>query len=231
MSIRFIWFDIGYTLLYQYREKAYQELLLEFGVDLPLEKIEQEFHLTDKLFFREYPGAFGKVREAVLPWFSAVLNYRLGVRLNILEFAPRWMAAQDAITDFWRPFDCVRETLANLKARSFGLGIISNWAPSARDLLHRYDLGHYFDPIIISSEVGYAKPDSRIFEIALERAGVTATESLYIGDNYYDDVLGCRSLGLSTLIINRFGRLGVEEIKDQTIIKDISEIERHLDGH
>jgi putative hydrolase of the HAD superfamily len=38
------------------RETTYQQALKNFGIDVPLADIEKEFHLTDKLFMREYPS-------------------------------------------------------------------------------------------------------------------------------------------------------------------------------
>ena len=67
MNVSFVWFDIGYTLLYMQRETTYQQALRKLGVDVPLEDIEREFHLTDKLFMREYPGIFLKPREVFMP--------------------------------------------------------------------------------------------------------------------------------------------------------------------
>jgi putative hydrolase of the HAD superfamily len=68
------------------------------------------------------------------------------------------------------------------------------------------------------------KPDPRIFDIALHKAAVTAQECIYIGDNYYDDALGSRKVGIPALIINRFGKLGVEEIEDCPVISRLSDI-------
>ena len=68
------------------------------------------------------------------------------------------------------------------------------------------------------------KPDPRIFEIALQQAGAAAQDCIYIGDNYYDDAIGSRKVGMPALIINRFGNLGVEEIKDCPVIGHLSDI-------
>ena len=54
MAIRFVWFDMGYTLLYMQRETTYQQALRKFNIEVSLADIEKEFHLTDKLFMREY---------------------------------------------------------------------------------------------------------------------------------------------------------------------------------
>jgi len=98
------------------------------------------------------------------------------------------------------------------------MGIISNWDHSARGLLAAHGLTGFFDPIVISSEVGCEKPSERIFRIALEKAGVPAERCLYVGDNYYDDAVGCRKVGMRPLILNPYGRLGIEEIEDCPLI-------------
>ena len=86
----------------------------------------------------------------------------------------------------------------------------------------------FFDHLVISCEVDCTKPDKRIFEIALQQAGVSARDCIYIGDNYYDDVLGSRKVGMNALVINRFGRLGVEEITDCPVIHRLSDLFDHI---
>ena len=50
--------------------------------------------------------------------------------------------------------------------------------------------------------MGVEKPDPRIFRIALERAGVAATEAVYVGDLYSIDVVGARAAGLSAILMD-----------------------------
>ncbi|NPE31890.1 hypothetical protein HNV12_28810, partial [Methanococcoides sp. SA1] len=76
----YLWFDLGYTLLYLNREKAYQQALAELDINLPLETIERGFHFMDKLFMREYPGLFGGAPGIYMPWFLGRLNYQLGIK-------------------------------------------------------------------------------------------------------------------------------------------------------
>jgi putative hydrolase of the HAD superfamily len=58
----------------------------------------------------------------------------------------------------------------------------------------------------------------------LQKAAVAARDCIYIGDNYYDDALGSRKVGMPAIIINRFGRLGVEEIEDCPLIGHLSDL-------
>jgi len=230
LRVSFIWFDIGYTLLYMQRESTYQEALREFGIDKPMDDIKRGFHLTDKLFMREYPGIFLKPREVYMPSYLGILNYRMGINLNVCELDAYWEEVKKNMDNYWLPFKGVSEVLNTLKKDSIGLGVISNWDCTARDVLDAAGLIDYFDHLIISCEVGVNKPDPQIFKLALQTADVKAQECIYVGDNYYDDVLGSRKVGIVAVIINRFGTLGIEEINDCPIIGDISNVLNFLKG-
>ena len=224
MKLSFVWFDIGYTLLHMQREATYKKALKKFGIDISLEDIEKEFHLTDKLFMREYPGAFLSGREVFMPWYLGMMNYHLGISLNVCELNGCWEEIKRAVKNYWLPYDGVRQMLKELKNRSIGRGIISNWDHTARNILEGAGILEYFEPIVISAEVGHNKPDAEIFNLALQTAGITAKDCIYVGDNYYDDALGSRKVGMEPYIINRFGTLGVEEINDCQIINHVADI-------
>jgi putative hydrolase of the HAD superfamily len=230
VTITFIWFDLGYTLLYQTREAAYREVLAELGHEFPLERLEREYHLADKLFMREYPGVFGQDPGTFAPWFLGVLNHRLGIRTDLCR---TWRRLKQVLADDhtgWLPFDGAPEALADLKRRGYRLGVITNWDPSARKLLAERGLDGYFEQVVVSSEVGCAKPDRRIFDLAAAAAGVRPAECLYVGDNYYVDTVGARGAGMASLVVNRFGRLGVEEVVDAPIVAHVGEVARWLES-
>ena len=202
MAVSFVWFDIGYTLLYMQRETTYQQALRDFGIEVPLADIEKEFHLTDKLFMREYPGFFLTPREVFMPSYLGIMNYHLKISLNVCELDAHWESIKTKMDNYWLPFEGVSDVMEALKQKSIGLGIISNWDCTARDILTAAGLIDYFDHIIISCEVDCSKPDPAIFNLALQTAAVIARNCLYIGDNYYDDALGSRKVGVPALIIN-----------------------------
>lgn len=87
-----------------------------------------------------------------------------------------------------------------LAARGVGLGIVSNTGRTPgvilRRVLERHGLLGYFGAISYSDEVGFRKPEARIFHVTLERAGVAAGEALHIGDNPDADVVGAQGVGM-----------------------------------
>jgi putative hydrolase of the HAD superfamily len=95
-------------------------------------------------------------------------------------------------------------TLTELRARGYGLGLLTNRHNVGRfhELLDQMDLWPYFDLVLASGEVGIQKPDPRIFDAALDRLGAQAEESLYVGDNYWADVVGARRAGLTPVLLD-----------------------------
>ena len=230
MNISFIWFDLGYTLLYQQREEPYRAVLAELGHAFTRERVELEYHLADKLFMREYPGLFGHDPATFAPWFLGVLNHRLGVRTDLCRLWQQLRGTSAYSQASWVPFDGAAEALADLRRRGYRLGVITNWDPSARGILAAHGLDAYFEQVVVSCEAGCEKPEPRIFEIATGAARVAPAACLYVGDNYYVDTVGARAAGMASVVVNRFGRQGVEEIADVPIIAHVREIAGWLES-
>ncbi len=95
-------------------------------------------------------------------------------------------------------------TLTELRARGYGLGLITNRTNVERfhELLDQVELRPYFDLILASGEVGVLKPDPGIFSAALERIEAKAESSVYIGDNYWADVVGARRAGVTPVLFD-----------------------------
>jgi putative hydrolase of the HAD superfamily len=73
---------------------------------------------------------------------------------------------------------------------------------SAPGELHKVGLLGYFDPIVISGDHGYRKPDRRLFQLALDGMGVAAANTLFVGNDMRRDIYGAREAGLKTVMFN-----------------------------
>lgn len=95
------------------------------------------------------------------------------------------------------------ETLIYLKTQGYNLGVISNGITIKQwEKLIRLDLHHFFDHVITSEEAGVEKPDKQIFEVALEKMGSTAEESVMIGNKFSEDIMGALNIGISAILVN-----------------------------
>lgn len=96
------------------------------------------------------------------------------------------------------------ETVTALRERGYRLGLITNRENVERfhDLLDQLDLWATFDLTLASGEVGISKPEPGIFFFALERVGAAAARSVYVGDNYWADVIGAQNAGLTPILFD-----------------------------
>jgi putative hydrolase of the HAD superfamily len=86
------------------------------------------------------------------------------------------------------------------------LGMITNGAPDLQRLkLAGTGLADYFDPVVVSGDLGIGKPEPAIFAHALERAGVHAGDAVMIGDSWERDIQGALGAGLRAVWINPRG--------------------------
>ena len=115
--------------------------------------------------------------------------------------------------------------LNRLQERDIPMGIVSNYGTHLLDLLPKLEIFDYFNFIIVSAIVGTTKPDPKIFEMAIEEAGVLPRQILYIGDNPVDDVQGANNLGIDALLINRPGR---EPATAPHVIDTLLDIEKYV---
>lgn len=107
------------------------------------------------------------------------------------------------LADVWKVYPEVPEVLRALAAQGYRLGIISNWTSTLEETCRRLGLACFCTVIVASAMVGYAKPHPRIFQAALDRAGVRPEQALYIGDRYDTDVAGARAAGMDALLLQR----------------------------
>ena len=99
-----------------------------------------------------------------------------------------------------RLYPHVRRVLGGLAAR-FPLAVVTDGQSAwARAELHRVGLDGYFDPVVVSGDHGYRKPDRRLFERALSGLGVAAEHAVYVGNDMHRDVYGARAAGMRTIM-------------------------------
>ena len=94
----------------------------------------------------------------------------------------------------------VRRTLSALREAGYHLAVISNRDRPFQDVLDAHGLSEFFPYSLAGGEVDSFKPEPGIFEHALRQVKVTAPETVYVGDNYYADVVGARRAGLEPVL-------------------------------
>jgi putative hydrolase of the HAD superfamily len=102
-----------------------------------------------------------------------------------------------------QPFPGAMETVRWLRESGCKMALLTNGsAVGQRSKVTRFKLEELFDAILIEGELGYGKPDARIFQLALEKLGVRADETLMVGDSLECDVGGPQQIGIQGIWID-----------------------------
>lgn len=113
-------------------------------------------------------------------------------------------------------------------SKKYKIGTIANQALGTRQRLEQYDILKYFDLVIASAEEGVAKPDRRIFEIALERSNCKPDNAVMIGDRIDNDIVPAKLLGIHTIWIRqgfgKYWRIGKEIEKADCAVDSLTEL-------
>lgn len=108
--------------------------------------------------------------------------------------------------------------------------ITNGLAEVQRPRLERSPIGRHFEVVVISEEVGFAKPDPRIFERALAMMGRPPKEEvLMVGDNLVADIGGARAFGLATCWLNLGAREARGEVEPTFEIHHLDQLKQLLE--
>ena len=106
--------------------------------------------------------------------------------------------------DVWMPEE-THTVLSKLHESGYTLGVVSNRDNPYQDEIDKMGLGDYFHFSLAAGEVKSWKPDPAIFEHAIKIAETTPETTLYVGDNYFADVVGARRAGLRPVLYDPKG--------------------------
>lgn len=238
--IQAVLFDMGGTLEELYNDEAIRqeairglrELLREQGVDPGLSLLDLQATVSSGL--ADYQ-AWRAQSEMELPaervWTEFIL-------VNHGQSQDRLLAAAEDIAFFHETHFYTRRlrpeapaVLEALQKLGFRLAIISN--AISRQLvpykLAEYGIAHYFDPVVISSCLGWRKPNERIFDEAVHLMKLPPEACAYVGDTVSRDVIGARRAGfglaiqIKSFLTERSDR-GTENVPPDAVIHDLIEV-------
>jgi putative hydrolase of the HAD superfamily len=124
-------------------------------------------------------------------------------------------------------FPGAAETLARLRDLGVRLGLVTNGTSvDQRDKIERFQLARYFDHVFVEGEIGYGKPDERVYRRALQAFAARPADTWFVGDNLEWDVAAPQRIGLYTIWVDGKG-CGLPEdapVQPGRIIRALSDL-------
>lgn len=210
MPLRSLFFDAAGTLIRPAEPVGltYAQHAMRHGIEAEPEAIMQAFRMVWKetappLHPVGQPPADddrGWWRSLVGDVFGRVLGAPLAE--NVLDDLFSELYLHYAQPQAWIVFDDVVPALEDLSC-DHRLLVLSNFDRRLRSILAGHELLRFFEQVIISSEVGAAKPDPRMFQAALAAAGCLPQEALHIGDDVKCDLSGAQNSDIHAFHVKR----------------------------
>lgn len=229
-GIKAIFFDLDGTLRHSVPTGG--EVFTDYVKTLGL-KVDENARLNALRWEHFYWASSEDLRNDLLAHSAETENFWIEYsrrRLIALGAFPEW-AVENApkismhMGEVYKPDSIVpedvRRTLPQLKETGYILGVISNRDKPFLDVLRDHNIDEFFDFSMAAGEVQVWKPEPGIFEHGLQRVNVPAQEAIYVGDNYYADVVGARAAGLQPVL---YDPLGIFPDSDCATIKSFDEL-------
>ena len=171
---------------------ALERALLERGIERPETAIRQAFETEGRVYAgraaeAHAPAAFATLQREC----TGVFLEELSADLDPAVFAPFYVAAMR-----FEPVPGALDALTHLRRLGLTLAVIANFDLTLHDRLDQLGLGFAFSTVVTPVDAGAAKPDPRIFALALGRLGVTPERALHIGDGAVDEE-GAEAAGMN----------------------------------
>jgi putative hydrolase of the HAD superfamily len=190
--------------------EVYGELARQHGVEVSAEILNQAFSQS---FKAATPCAFAgadptQITALEFVWWKAIVQQtfaQAGVLAKFTDFSTFFaeLYTHFATAAPWFVYADVLPTLMHLQQSGITIGIVSNFDSRLYSVLSALKLNYFFSSVTISTEVGVAKPDRKIFDFALARHHCPAEAAWHIGDSLKEDYQAAKAAGLHGIWLNR----------------------------
>ncbi|WP_028862845.1 pyrimidine 5'-nucleotidase [Psychromonas aquimarina] len=223
MKYKWILFDADETLFHFDAFKGLQLMFSRYDIDFTRRDYE-EYQVTNKPLWVDYQDGTITAKQLQNIRFEAWAE-KLKVKTQTLN-----SAFLEAMADICSPLPGAKELLASLHGK-VKMGIITNGFTELQEIrLKRTGFSEYFDSLIISEQVGIAKPHPGIFEHALVSIGQPQKHHvLMVGDNPHSDILGGLNAGLDTCWLNVKGLENPVDITPHYQVSSLNELQALLE--
>jgi FMN phosphatase YigB (HAD superfamily) len=232
--IKAIFFDWFNTLAHYQppREELESQALKELGFAVSPKALSPGVYLADKYLYEENGRIPIRQRNReeqnkLYTRFHRIILKEAGITADdniVAKLLFRMFELNNKMT--FVLFDDVSATLKGLKEKRLKLGLLTNLQTEVDSMCRNLGIADFLDFTVTSAEVGADKPQPPIFLKALELAQVQAGEAIHVGDQYQNDVLGARGVGISPILLDRADYYA--EITDCPRIKSLSEVNKYV---
>lgn len=190
--------------------EVYSAIAQRYGVQVPIDPLNQAFvqafaNTNPPVFPGCYPD---EIPQCEFEWWRVIAQrtfQQVGVLHQFVDFDDFFDQLYNyfATAEPWFIYPDVLPALQAWQRIGIEMGIVSNFDSRLDYVLDALNLKEFFTSITVSTQAGVAKPDSRIFSIALQKHLCEPQEAWHIGDSFSQDFQGAKAVGIRAILLER----------------------------
>jgi putative hydrolase of the HAD superfamily len=198
-----VFFDVDFTLIYPgptFQGEGYHRFAQAYGLVVDPMRFDDAVRAASAVLDEQQELVYSE--EMFVRYTGRILE-AMGASGPAIVDCAREVYREWASCHHFFLYDDVEPTLRALHARGIKIGLISNSHRSMQAFEEHFDLRGLISAGVASADHGYMKPHPSIFEAALAQAGVSAAESIMVGDSIPHDIEGALGAGMRGVLVHR----------------------------
>jgi putative hydrolase of the HAD superfamily len=198
-----VFFDVDFTLIYPgptFLGEGYARFAARYGITVDRTRFSHAVRAASSILDEAHEHTYD---AEIFVRYTRRIVEEMGGTGDRLDDCAREIYSEWAANQHFFLYDDVSDVLTELARRGLKLGLISNSHRCLSSFQQHFALDGLIAAAVSSSEHGYMKPHPSIFQAALTLAGVSAAESVMVGDSLSHDIDGARRVGMRGILVHR----------------------------
>ena len=222
--IRAVFFDVDFTLIYPgptFQAEGYRRACAAHGIEVDPAKFDAATAASSFILDEVEEQIY--THDVFIHYTASIIEHMGGRGATVVD-AARAMYEQWSVNHHFEMYDDVAPALEALQKRGLIVGVISNSHRSLDAFREHFSLGNIITVSVSGAEHGYMKPHRSIFDAALDRAKVKASETMMVGDSFKHDIEGALNAGWHAVLLRRSGERPANPPADLRVIGTLAEL-------
>jgi HAD superfamily hydrolase (TIGR01549 family) len=228
--IKAIFFDVDFTLIYPgptFQAEGYRRACAARGITVDPARFDEATAASSFILDEVEEQIYN--HDLFIHYTASIIEHMGGRGENVIDVA-REIYDQWSVNHHFELYDDVAPTLLEMQQRGYVVGAISNSHRSLEAFCEHFSLRTLISVSVSGAEHGYMKPHRSIFDAALDRAGVNASEAMMVGDSFRHDIEGALNAGWRAVLLRRSGEVPYRLPAGLPVIATLHELADVLDG-
>jgi putative hydrolase of the HAD superfamily len=205
VTLRAVFFDVDFTLIYPgptFQAAGYARFCAEASVDIDPSRFDEAVAAASFILDDVEEQVYDP--QLFIHYTATIIEHMGGRGANVVRAAER-IYEEWAANHHFEIYEDAAPVLAEIARRGLLIGLISNSHRSLDAFAEHFALDSLIRAAVSSAVHGFMKPHRSIFDAALDRAGVRASEAMMVGDSLKADIEGALGAGMRAVLLRRSG--------------------------